>query len=287
MAHRDAGSHPTIVFLHIGRTAGTTLNSVLDRQYPQRAIYQFDSHRLPDSIAEFRSLPAARRSAMRVVRGHVDFGIHEAIPGPSTYITMLREPVERLISHYQYVRERPHRLSQRVVEQNMTLEEYVRSGISVELNDWQTRVLAGATETPFGTTDRELLERALANIEEHFALVGLSERFEETVVMLKRIFGWKRAYYTKLNATRDRPPRTAVPERALAAIREFNALDIELYEWGRNRLEEMVDADPAFALDLEAFQRHNDAYGRFPVLDRTLQRGVKLRRRLLSARKVV
>jgi hypothetical protein len=263
---------PTIIFLHIGRTAGTTLNYVLDGQYPRRRIYQVDSHRLSESIAEFRDLPADRRRAMRVLRGHVSFGIHEAIPGPSTYITLLRDPIERIISHYQYVRERPHRLSARVIDEEMTLEDYVRSGISVELNDWQTRVLAGATESPFGATGREMLDQALANVDEHFSVVGLSERFEEAVVMLKRSFGWRRAYYTKLNATRERPSRSDVPDGALRAIQELNALDIELYERARSRLDETIRDDPSFADDLRELRRGNDVYARFAPLDRLVRR---------------
>jgi hypothetical protein len=262
----------TIIFLHIGRTAGTTLNSILDRQYPRRSTYQFDSHRLTESIAEFRGLPEDRRRGMRVVRGHVSFGIHESLPGPWTYITLLRDPVERLISHYQYVRERPHRLSRRVIEESMTLEDYIRSGISVELNDWQTRVLAGATNAPFGTTDRAMLDRALGNVEQHFAVVGLSERFEETVVMLKQSLGWKRAWFTNLNATRDRPPRAAVPDDALRAIREVNALDIELYERARQRFEDTISADPSFPGELRALRRNNDVYSRVAPLDRTVRR---------------
>jgi tetratricopeptide (TPR) repeat protein len=167
-----------------------------------------------------------------------------------------------------------------VVDEGMSLEDYVRSGISVELNDWHTRVLAGPPDPPFGATDRSLLDRALANIENHFSVVGLSERFDETVVMLKRSLRWKRPYYAPLNATRGRPAKAELPDAALRAIQEFNALDIELYERSRASFEEAIRADPTFGRELRSLHRRNSAYGPLAPLDRTARRGVNLWRRL-------
>jgi len=51
---------------------------------------------------------------------------------------MLRNPIDWIISHYYYVRRIPrHYLYNRVVSQNMNLEEYVMSGILSEINNEQ------------------------------------------------------------------------------------------------------------------------------------------------------
>ncbi len=47
------------------------------------------------------------------VRGHLLYGIHEFLPQGGTYITMLREPVARLLSTYSFILRRPLHRSHR------------------------------------------------------------------------------------------------------------------------------------------------------------------------------
>ena len=54
--------------------------------------------------------------------------------------------------------------------QEWTYSEYATSGISEELDNWQTRCVAGPPHQPSGIALRTLLERAVRNIDEHFTL---------------------------------------------------------------------------------------------------------------------
>ena len=47
--------------------------------------------------ADFWARPAAERTPA-LVFGHFSYRLHEAVPLPSRYVTMLREPVERVRS---------------------------------------------------------------------------------------------------------------------------------------------------------------------------------------------
>ncbi len=85
-----------LIFLHIPKTAGTTLNRIIDWQYNPLSIFTVDPHRIRATVARFKTFPEQRRRRFRVVRGHLVFGIHEFLPQSATYITMLRQPVARL-----------------------------------------------------------------------------------------------------------------------------------------------------------------------------------------------
>src|SRR5438874_1730089 len=92
-----------LLFLHIPKTGGSTLSKILERQYPRAQTLTLDDQK----IAQFKTLPVAERGRYCLVKGHLHFGLHHFIPRPSTYITLLREPVERVLSFYHYARSTP------------------------------------------------------------------------------------------------------------------------------------------------------------------------------------
>jgi hypothetical protein len=67
--------------LHIPKTAGTTLCGITDRQYPPQGNNTFDEDHSHDNLL---SLSKARRAEIRMLRGHMIFGPHKVMPGPST-----------------------------------------------------------------------------------------------------------------------------------------------------------------------------------------------------------
>ncbi len=91
-----------IIFLHIPKTAGFTLQKIIERQYPPQSIYTLEPSNELESIREFQSLDPAQRAKTRLLKGHLNMGqkLHEYLPQPVTYFTILRDPVERVLSHY-------------------------------------------------------------------------------------------------------------------------------------------------------------------------------------------
>ena len=141
----------TVIFLHIGKTAGSTLRQVLKRQFPSSQALTVRARRRPrtDTIADFARLPEEDRLRPRLIMGHTVFGLHEGVPRPCTYVTMLRQPVKLALSQYRYVQRIPSHHHHEAVK-DMTLEEYVASRISFEMDNSQTRAIAGDLDTPVG-----------------------------------------------------------------------------------------------------------------------------------------
>ena len=63
-------------------------------------------------------------------------------------------------------------------------------------------------------------------------MVGLTERFDESFILLRHAMGWRLPMYMSVNAAGD-SESPSVDEDAIAAIRERNRLDLELYDFGR------------------------------------------------------
>lgn len=230
-----------VIFLHLPKAAGSTLNRVIAQQYPPEAIYKTGGksrEALLREVAEVTRPP----SRIRLLAGHAGFGFHTALREDFTCITVLRDPVERLLSHYHFAARLPgHPLHEGIASGRLTIRE-----VAAQLANLQTRYLINAeSRQPGQPLDGEALAEAKANLDRHFAVVGLAERFDETLVLLERRLGWKVRSFANSNVTRGRPARAAHSEDDLAAIRAANAIDLELYEWARRRFEETVAAEGA------------------------------------------
>lgn len=255
-----------VIFLHIPKAAGSTLNGVIERQYPRDSIYVIDAERQDAAIEEFKALPEARRAKIRLLRGHVGFGLHDYLPEPVSSFTVLRDPVDRVMSHYYYLRDQMDRGRDYTDRPwlreagRMTLGEYVRHGPSADVRNGQTRLLAGAMNgwdvaaaTPSDPTD--MLDRAKANLGDQLCLAGLTERFDETLLLLQRRLGWSKPFYVTRNVTQGRPPKAALSPDELEGIQDANRLDIELYEYATARFEQAVRAEgPSFPRAVHRFR---------------------------------
>lgn len=226
----------SILFLHIPKAAGSTLRTIIDRQYAEEEIFTIDGANVDASIDRFCRLPHAKKERIRCLKGHMAFGLHEHLDPPSTYVTILRDPIERIISHYYYVLRKPsHYLHEEIISRNMSLREYANSGLSDELKNGMTRLISGDSKE---VAPSEMLKNAKRNLSQHFSVVGLVERFDESLVLMKQRLGWKRIYYQKKNVGHNRPRKDNVANATLDVIRAANMLDLQLYEYAQKRLEQ-------------------------------------------------
>jgi hypothetical protein len=135
------GTDHTAIFLHIPKTAGSTLSEIVLRQYKPRQVIWLRQPRIADSAAEFANLPDERKRAMRFILGHVGYGLHELTPNRCTYVTVLREPVDRVVSYYYYILRTPVHFMHEETKK-LTLKEFAASQISNKVSNGQTKYLA-------------------------------------------------------------------------------------------------------------------------------------------------
>lgn len=249
-----------LIFLHVPKAGGVTLHSVIERQYPERFIFHIDGNQVGESIEEFKSLPEEGRAQITCLKGHMRFGLHKYLPQPATYITILRDPIDRMISHYYYVKRAPnHWLHKEVISRNMDLGTYISSGIASQLNNGQVRLISGMVSgnDPVST---DALEVAKRNLRECFLAVGLIERFDQSLILFRKLLGWKNIYYVKRNVTVGRPSKKEISPQTLRTVEEYNALDMELYEFANRMFEEKLREEEVGDWELMRFRLLNRTY---------------------------
>ena len=87
------------IFLHISKTGGSTLQDLLYWNFEETS---YTIGRYGDNDA-FIQLSDDEKRRYKLIQGMVFYGLHDYIPEPCSYFTMLRHPIHRLISHYYYL----------------------------------------------------------------------------------------------------------------------------------------------------------------------------------------
>lgn len=248
---------PVVLFLHIPKAGGQTLGEYVYNQCRAEEEREDDLLRAgvayltygflkePNLVVPAHVLPLLRRADLRAVIGHFWFGLHEHVARPSVYITLLRNPVDRLVSLYYYTKQ----------GETMSLEEFVRAPPFKEVDNDQTRRIAGV-DPPVGGCTTATLRAAEENLRRHFAVAGTTERFDETLVLLKRKLGWTRDVLSyPRNVNPHRPPTASLSAETIEAVRARNELDFALWQYATRLLDEQIASEGAeFHVELERYR---------------------------------
>ena len=227
-------------FVHVQKAAGTELRERLKRYFAPEALY-------PDktdgdiatvapqvSAAQLLARWEVRRDEIELVTGHFPLATAELLDADFTTLTVLREPVERTLSHLRHYR----RLTPDA--RGKSLEAiYDETPTYVFLRDHMVKMFS-MTVDEVATAAREnkwpvikyieLTPDRLARAKERLASVdvlGLQDRFDEFCAVLQSRFGWQLGEPLYANST----PHDEVPDSLRERIAADNALDVELFEY--------------------------------------------------------
>jgi hypothetical protein len=260
------------IFLHIPRTAGTTLNDILDRQCLPSERWALGPQ-VQEALRHLETTPAEERARIRIAYGHMPYGLHRLLPGNPRYFTILRDPIDRTISFYHYVtEENDHYLHDFTQVTALTLADFIASRVTTTVDNFGVRMLSGAWhDVPFGELTTDHLELAQENLR-NMAVVGLTERFDETLLLLRKAFGWGDVTYERLNVTAHRPRVAEISAADRLAAESVNILDAALYQEGAVIFAKAIaEQGPSFPAELARFRQRNRSRQRLRQLRRTAQ----------------
>jgi hypothetical protein len=227
--HADASPSPDrFFFVHVQKTAGTSLAFRLRRHFGRDAVYPRPSDDR-DAVLSVPHLVERWRhdgDAIRVVTGHFPLCTTELLGGRFTTLTVLREPVERTLSylrHHKVFERDDERTIEEVYDDPFRFHGLVHNHMvkmfSLTVDEMNAGMLTKVDFAP------EHLERAVANLRT-VDVVGLQEDFEGFCEELRGRFGWDLGAPTVMNRTEQVEISDSLRERIL----RDNALDVALYE---------------------------------------------------------
>jgi len=220
------------LFDHLPKCGGSTLKKYLRLQYPKRKIFSIDGRNPPKSVELFKNFSQKKRYSYDLVEGHQAHYLINYIHPDSLKITVLRNPIDRIISHYFHViRDPQHYLHSKVIEADMNLEEYVTSGISHELQNWYTTRFSGLTIIQAEKEPELSIIKAKENILNNYNIIGFLDHFSNFMDIISKISNFKINYDgSKTNTGKNKPRSKDISKSAIEKIKNVNFLDMKLFE---------------------------------------------------------
>ena len=248
LAGGDHALDDTLVFMHLPKTGGTSVRNAVRGLYArEETALIYGNRELLGAMTrgQFDALSVDATRQLRLVMGHFAYGIHRQIDRPCRYATVVRDPVERVISLYSHFLNLPgirfggraHRERLRIRWRRIDLDRWVFGEERIAADNLLARQIAGGEHLPFGQCDEALYQRAVENLERHFVAVLVTEEMELGRRLLGGRLGRELPAVGTANANPNRKSLEEFDPAVLVRIRELNHLDARLHRAARAWLE--------------------------------------------------
>ncbi|MCF8238479.1 MAG: sulfotransferase family protein [Saprospiraceae bacterium] len=230
-----------LISIHIPKTAGTSFQQILEAQYPGKALMRMDFEyvRLDDTAPVLRAKNKTDQAVLdqlvqsgeipayvKALHGHFTLpDIQQFLSASSSVrlVTWLRQPIERVISNYNYLNElleveildRPR--AQRLVKR---LKRTIYEFASLPVNADKYQIYLGGHQL------------------DAFDFVGLTDHFDEDIIQLAKMMDWHVPRSVHVNKTPRKSFGFNTTEQEV--LEELYQLDIDIYQAAVERRKERV-----------------------------------------------
>jgi hypothetical protein len=217
------------VFSHIPKTAGTSLESHLMQGFALKDILHVNA---PDLLKLPQCIYLKNRYPHLITGHHPIHGLLYQLLAEQkiVHISMMREPIARVVSYYNYIASRDYHALHKQVK-DLGFDAFLSQNNLVELNNGQAKRLAGLLHSGETISDKELYYRAKTSIDRCFTLVGVTEQFRAFIQLLEKLCGLKYHHLGAINRSQIKIQLADLKPQQLQLITENNKVDIQLYHY--------------------------------------------------------
>lgn len=237
-----------LVFIHINKTAGSTVRYIL------RSTFGIDHCEVEPWHAQWTDPPFSAQDLQRLrklyphlksIGGHRVTGYVDLQPNgiPLKYFTFMRDPLKTCASRFQYN-------IQYRKKKNLIFEEWIQ-------REWtrnhQTKLIAGVPD----------VDKAIQIIREKNIFVGLTERFDESMLLLKALVAKDlNISYKPVNVARKNTLAQGLlsNESTRQMLIDANQVDLALYDFVKHELYPGFQRayGPTLERDVAEYQKNRD-----------------------------
>ena len=279
-----------IVFLKVHKAASSTLQNVFQRYALENNLnllmptstYGVHINESGTDISKHSLVPASGKNRFMydILCQHIVFDkkiISNFFPEDTVYVGVIREPFSQFVSAFKYY-------SQVWREKDLVLEIHenpddpiagfldnldYHSMMDPRSSKWNNRISVdfGFPVTNFEAAKRNvsLIQEFIKDIESKFTIILVSELFEESMVMLRRLLGWSTKDIISLHKNTASQHRKGdsgwagnnnVSESLMAKFKTWAPIDLAFYSHFNGLFQERLQAQPPdFHQEVEEFKQ--------------------------------
>lgn len=250
-----------LVFTHIPKTGGTSVNLnflagstakdqiQIKANYTKEEIYTFQtgarrspnpdwppvSFEVPctDIVKLICFLHSSSISEIKLIKGHLPYGVHNYIDEPCYYFTVLRDPVDRVWSAFHgVVTDKGHYLHEQWRDKYKWNLTNILKDHPPELCNDQFRMMLGTSNVGFDSFDLKKVHDIVHN----YSFITTMDRVEEIGSKFGYLFRWKHLELKRaFNVARYEYLVPKPSDRLRQTILDCNRHDLALYEYVKEK----------------------------------------------------
>lgn len=242
-----------LYFLHIPKTAGTSLNNIIKSQFSKEKIYPFATYH------QVYTNKKLELDSFDIISGHFTYSYIQNMTRPVNVITVLRNPVSRVISAYNHFMREPvhnfefNKFKKCTLNDALNMYPWLFSNQQVKHLGWRQNVLKMPRfkiPIPFSienwlefreNLNMDKLYENACNALDNLFLFGFTDRLNEFVKTLFEKNNWKISVdIPKSNSAKENQiAENEVNDKIIKRIEELNSFDIKLYQYARKKYKEI------------------------------------------------
>ena len=268
-----------VAFLKVHKTASSTAQNVFLRFGSERNLTFLLAHTqgesgwlnvisFNNSLTKDNIVPPPPGQHYDILCCHVIYNrgqFQKFMPKDTTLIGIVREPIKRFQSAVKYF----IKSVINKIKGDHPLTKYAENPLAYEPTDPRESQTNNRMAVEFGfplelfpgkSLDRSQkdIEKYLQRIDKEFKFIIISERFDESMVYMKRILHWKTKdiLYIDQNVSKKTNPKKVLQDKDKPRVSEFLYLDRVVYNFSLSRFEKQISAEGTdFVREVEHFRK--------------------------------
>jgi len=240
--YRSSVVQQRFFYVHVQKAAGTELRERLKRHFPPQRMYPDPTDGDIFAVApqvSVRQLLARweqRKAQIEIITGHFPYSTTELLDAEFVTLSVLREPVERTLSHLRHHRKMNPQAQgvplETIYEEVFRPAFFANHMVKMFSLTAQEIATSAAKDTWAMVMHIEFTPERLARAKDQVGnldVLGLHDHFDDFCDELHARFGWQLGEPLYANRT----PAEEVTPGLRARIAADNAMDVELFEYAR------------------------------------------------------
>lgn len=185
--------------------------------------------------------------------GHFRYGYHKFSNRPANYFTFLRDPIEHVISSYQYSIDYPEKFGN-IPDGINNIIDFAKCPYGFNL---QTKYITGIEKVE---NEPNIISIAKEHLESKIKLIGLTEDFDTSLLMMGKIMKWPITTYIKKNTGLSRAKEPRPDQDTMKELSKILTYDLQVYQIAKALYEIQKDNLKISKFELIKFRAINRLY---------------------------